>query len=170
MSDSVLVQVLLYGHIVSAIGMLGSALLFTFAIGPVLGRLTPPTRAELIVKLLPRVARTITGFGALLAIFGVALAYEITGGDFSQFSFSEDWGARISVGVFLGVVGLVLAVGVIHPTVIELARVQAAAPPDATGPPPPRFRALMLRLRVTSLFTQLLMLSAIVFMVASAEI
>ncbi|MCI4340006.1 MAG: hypothetical protein L3K06_03520 [Thermoplasmata archaeon] len=170
MSDSTLIQVLLYGHIVSAIGLLGGALLFTFAIGPVLPRLSPATRGEIIVKLLPRIAQVLSGFGVLLTLFGIALAYEITGGDFSQFSSSNPWGARISVGIFLGLIAVILALGVIQPTVSEMGRIQAAVPADAQGPPPARFMALMGRLKVTSLTAQIIMLATIVFMVASAEL
>ena len=170
MSDSALVQILLYGHIVSAIGLLGGSLLFGFAIGPMLPRLTPSTRAEIIVKVLPRVSRVIGGFGALLSIFGIALAYEITGGDFSQFASSNPWGARISVGIFLGLIALILAYGVIEPSVREMSRIQAALPADAAGPPPPRFRALMTRVRMGSLLAQIVMLATVAFMVASAEL
>jgi hypothetical protein len=169
MSDSAIVMVLLYGHIVSAVGVLGGSLLFAFAIGPVLPRLTPATRGELIVKLLPRVANVITVFGGLLALFGVALAFAITDGDLSQLSTTTGWGLRISIGVVLGLIALIVAMGVIHPAVMEMGRIQAAQPPDASGPPPARFVRLMNRLRAGSILAQITMLGAIAFMVAAAS-
>lgn len=170
MTDSALVQVLLYGHIVAAMGTLGGSLLFAFAIGPLLPRLTPATRAEVVVKVLPRIAAVIGGFGGLVALFGVALALAITGGDLSQFSNANPWGQRISVGIVFGLAALLVAYLWITPAVRELARIQAGLPADGSARPPPRFLVLMQRVQIGAVLSEITMLAAIAFMVAAAEL
>lgn len=168
MGDSALVSVLLYGHIVSAIGLLGGSLLFAFAIGPTLPKLTPAARAEVVVKLLPRVTSVLLGFSGLLSVFGIALAYVMTGGDLSRFSSSTPWGLRISIGIVLGFAALLIAILLIRPSVNELARLQSSAPTDQ--PPPPRLRTVLRRVQVGALVSELVMLVTVGFMVAAAGV
>ncbi|HKT22539.1 MAG TPA: hypothetical protein VJR06_08030 [Nitrososphaerales archaeon] len=170
MSDSALVSVLLYGHIISAMAFLGGAIAFAGAVGPTLARLQPEARRDLISNLFPRFARLMLTFAALLAVFGVALVFAIASANPSQLSLTDPWGLRVAIGGTLGLVVVLDAFLVVGPAVKGMARIAQETPVGATAAPTPKFLALQRRVAAGSGFSILLMFAAVGFMVAAAGI
>lgn len=168
MGDSLLILVLTYGHITSAMAFLGGALAFAFAVGPVLPRMQPAARRDLVVHLFPRFANIMIVYVALLAVFGALLVGALTNGDPSRLQLSDPWGLRVTIGGLLGALVVLDAVLFIAPSIKAMARVAEQLPPDGLTIPPREFRRLQGRVRASSMVSLVLMLAAIGFMVSAA--
>lgn len=57
-------------HVAFAIGWMGAMMFFDMVLGSLLGRLTPPTRSELLVRLMPKALRYFTAFALLTLLAG----------------------------------------------------------------------------------------------------
>jgi uncharacterized membrane protein len=160
--------VLLWLHLVGAVGWLGGAMIFAMLIGPTLPSLTPATRGELIVKLIPKYIRYVEIFAFVTPIFGLTLALYITHGNWSVFSPSTNFGLYISLGALLSLVMWVIAFGLVGPTarkVVYLTREMMKTP---GAPPPPALPKASKRLRLTSTTGLVVMLVIVACMVKAA--
>jgi uncharacterized membrane protein len=153
--------ILAWFHILGAIGWMGAAMFFAIIVGPLLGKLTPGTRAELILKLFPRFVRYIGAFATLTLVMGVALAFSITNGNIGLLSPS------ITAGAVLGLVAVGLATGVVIPSanrIVGILQGMAQKP----GPPPPELSQATTRLRMGAAAVLVLLFVVLVLMVAAA--
>lgn len=100
MSD--LIVVLTWFHIFSAVGWFGSFLYLLLVLFPLLGKMSPSGRGELMVKLLPPHARFTVIFGTLTVVFGGALFLAMRAGE------SSAWLAYIETGIVFAFVAYVL--------------------------------------------------------------
>ncbi len=163
---AILLEVLLWLHIVAAIGWVGAAMVFGMVLGPVLPTFTPATRGEFIVKVFPKYIRFIEIFTIATPIIGVALALSMANGDFSMFAPTTQFGLFISVGAALAVVALVVAFGVVTPAarkVLKLTEAMMKAP----GPPSPELLGANKRLRGGAAIGLVLLMVILVCMVAA---
>jgi uncharacterized membrane protein len=120
---AVVLEALLWLHIVGAIGWLGSAMFFGMVLGPALPTLSPATRGEFIVKVFPKYIRFVEIFAIITPVFGVALALSMSNGDLGVFAPTTQFGLFISAGAAMALVALVLALAVVTPAarkVLEL--------------------------------------------------
>lgn len=168
MGDSILVSVLLFGHIASAMAFFGGAVLFTFAVGPSLGKMAPTTRRDVAANLFRPFANLMGIFAVLVIVFGVSLVFAITQGDLSQLNPTTPWGLRITIGGGIGVAVMIESFAIIIPSVRTLGRLAQEMPSDGSSPPPPLFMKLQARVAHTALIGPFLMLAAIGFMVSAA--
>jgi len=120
---AIVTEVLLWLHIVAAIGWVGAAMVFGMIIGPSMPTFTPTTRSEFVLKVLPKYVSYVEVFILATPLIGIALALSISNGSFSVFSPSTRFGMVISVGVGLVVVAWVIAFGAVTPA----AQLQTAA-------------------------------------------
>jgi uncharacterized membrane protein len=167
LADPLVVTVLAYGHILSAIGWLGGNLLTAFVIGPGLQTLSAPARLEFLAKLIPKVNRYVLGMVAGTFIFGILLLYFVIGGDFSMLSPSTTFGAAISAGTALAVITAILGVTVIFPSFNKMASIAEGVLKSGGQPPPPEMLKYAKRARVSSMTGVVLLLLVLVMMVAA---
>ncbi len=168
MGDSVLVSVLLYGHIASAMAFFGGAVAFAFGVGPSLVKMMPTSRRDVMVNLFHNFANMMLVFAALLAVFGAALVYTMTNGDLSRLNPSDPWGLRIAIGATIGLAVELEAFLLIAPSVKGMAKIAREMPADGSSPPPARFLQLQSRVVHASVISPFLMLAAVGFMVSAA--
>ncbi|MBM3897791.1 MAG: hypothetical protein FJ358_04625 [Thaumarchaeota archaeon] len=116
MVGSLVDAALAWMHIVSAIVWMGSIVFFTMALGPVIRSLSPQTRAEFSIKMIPKFANFVRLFAILTVVFGFALVLSLTGGNFSALAPTTPWGIGISGGMTLTIVALALGFGISIPT------------------------------------------------------
>jgi hypothetical protein len=162
--------VLLWLHILSAVGWLGAAMVFTMLIGPTLPRLTPGTRNELIVKFLPRYIRYAEVLTLVTPIFGLSLALYISHGSMTVFSpaIYGNLGLFISIGALLSLVAWGISFGLVAPMgrkVIWFANEMLKNP---TSAPPAGLAKASKRLRIASTTGLVVLLLILVCMVAAA--
>jgi uncharacterized membrane protein len=167
LSDPLVLTILAYGHILSAIGWLGAGLLNAFVLGPGLQNLSAPSRLEFVAKLIPKILRYTMGMIAGTFIFGLLLLYEFIGGDFSMMSPSTTFGAAISGGIAIAVITAILAVTVVFPSFRKMASMAGDMLKSSGQAPPPEMAKYARRARVSSMLGVVLLLLVVVMMVAA---
>ncbi|MDA4112925.1 MAG: hypothetical protein OK474_02660 [Thaumarchaeota archaeon] len=165
----VLNTVVLWVHILGAIGWLGAVMVFGMVVGPSLPGLSGSTRVEFSARVLPRYARYIEIFSIITLVFGVAMVAVITDGDFSMMSPSTPFGLYISIGAVLSLVPLGLVFAVVIPSAHRIAGMSEALM-KTPGPPPPELAAASRRLRMGSMAGMALLILVTIFMVAGATL
>lgn len=167
MADPVVLTVLAFGHVLSAVGWLGGSLLTGFVIGPGLQKLSPPSRLEFTDKLIPKILRYVMGMIAGTFFFGLLLLYYMTGGDFSMLSPSTTFGAAMSVGIGIAVITAILAFTVVIPSFYKMASIAEGVLKSGGQPPPPEMMKYARRAKIGSETGSLLLLLVLVMMVAA---
>jgi uncharacterized membrane protein len=165
----ILNTVVLWAHIFGAIGWLGSGMVFAVVVGPGLSILSPQSRVEFLVKILPKYLRYVEGFSMLTIVFGVVAAAVFLNGNFSSISFSTSFGLYITAGALLALVGVAMAFSVIIPTARRIVGF-AEALTKAPGPPPAEMLSAAERLRLSSTVAVFVLIAVTVLMVAGATL
>jgi len=160
--------VLLWLHIVSAIGWLGAAMVFAILIGPTLPTLTPSSRGDLIVKLLPKYIRYAEIFTFITPVFGLVLALYITHGNWIIFSPSNNFGLFLSIGALLSLVAWVIGFGFVAPTGRRIVKYTTDMMKSPGAPPPAGLQRASKRLRLASTSGLVVLLLIVVCMVVAA--
>ena len=163
-----LITVLAYGHILSAVGWLGGALFLTFVLGPGLQKLSAPSRLEFLAKLIPKILRYLLGMIASTLVFGLLLLYFFIGGDFSMLSPSTTFGVTISTGIALALVAAAIGVGITIPSFNKAVAIAEGLLKSGQQPPPPELMKYSKRARMGSVAAVILLLVVLVMMVSSA--
>jgi hypothetical protein len=167
MADPVIVTVLAYGHILSAMGWLGGALLTTFVISPKLQAVTAQTRLEFLAKVMPSMVRFVIGMIIGTFLFGLLLLYTLLGGDMSMMAPSTPFGLAISTGVALAVVAGIVGFAVSVPSFRKIISIADGMLKSGQTPPPPELAKYSKRARAGSLAVAVLLLLTLVMMVAA---
>lgn len=162
--------VLLWLHIVSAVGWLGATMVFAMLIGPTLPTFTPATRNELIVKLLPKYIRYSEIFTFITPIFGLTLALYISHGSWSVFNpaIYGNLGMYLSIGALLSLVAWVISFALIAPTGRKIVWFTNEMIKNPAAPPPAGLVRASKRLRVVSTTGLVVLFVIVVCMVAAA--
>src|SRR2546425_6935937 len=71
----IVITILAYLHIISAMGWLGGAVLFVSAVAPGLRAMSPTARLEFLSKIWPRATRFFIGSFTATNVFGPALLF-----------------------------------------------------------------------------------------------
>src|SRR2546425_6735368 len=90
----IVITILAYLHIISAMGWLGGAVLFVSAVAPGLRSLSPMARLEFLSKVGPRATRFFIGSSTAPIVFRLLLL----------FSFPRAFSTTINVGLTLGLI------------------------------------------------------------------
>ena len=156
MSDYV-VTTLAVLHVLSAISWLGGATLFVSVIAPGLKTLSPQSTLEFLVKLEAKVTRFFLGASTATVIFGLGLFFA------SGVDNNAIW-----IGLSLGLVAYIVAIGVTVPAFNKVDKLahQMVAQPQA-GPPPAEFTAALKRGGMAATIVVVLLAIAAIFMVIS---
>jgi uncharacterized membrane protein len=114
-ASQILIDILGYGHVLSAIGWLGGGILTTFVIGPNVRNLAPAASLEFNAKILPRIVRFVQAMIGSTFVFGLLLLYFIHDGDFSWLS-STSQGYEILTGIILALATAAVVFSVTFPS------------------------------------------------------
>jgi hypothetical protein len=163
MADQMVIAVLTFLHIASAMGWLGGVVFFLSAVGPGVRAFTPAASLEFLTKVGPRQLRYFGGVATSTIVFGLALLVATFGTDVST------WPGYIEVGFTLGFVAYLIAILVTIPTFRKVDKIahQMMANPQA-GPPPPEFPKLLKRANMAAVAVALILFFTMLFMVSSA--
>lgn len=164
----VLLTIVLWLHVFSAIGWLGASMLFTMLIGPGLARISAQSRSEFFVTVGPGYIRYSVGFAILTLVFGIITLGVFTNGNFSMMSPSTSFGAYISGGVLLAIIAFAVGLGVAIPAASKMVRIFKSMP--AGESPPPELQAATNRLRIGSTVSMTLLILVTIMMVAGATL
>jgi uncharacterized membrane protein len=165
----ILNTVVLWLHIISAIGWLGAVMVFGMVIGPSLSKLSGSARGEFMAKVAPRFVNYIEIFSIMTLIFGVGMLAVIADGSMSIISLSTTFGLCISIGAILALVAVALAFAVVVPATHKIVRISQSMLQNP-GPPPAELMAASNRLKVGSTTAMVLLIIVTVFMVAAATL
>ena len=159
--------VLLWLHLIGAVGWLGSAVVFGMLIGPTLPSLSPASRGELVVKLFPKYVFFLQIFTLITPVFGLGLALYISHGDTSIFTPNNPFSTYIDAGAILTLVTWALTFGVATPAagkVIKLTKEAMAG----SGPPSPDLAKASARLRISAAVGMVILFVIVACMVIAA--
>ena len=165
MPSAVLITVLGYGHVLSAIMWLGGGLLTGFVIGPSLRSMSPPASLEFNAKVLPKIVGFVRMAGVSTYAFGVHLLSFFLDGDLSWLMNSTQ-GFFISTGVLLALVAGIVGFGYVIPAFNRVSKLSSEAL-QAGKPPAPEMMSYGKRARTGSLATVFLLLVVLAMMVIS---
>ena len=163
---------LLWIHIIGAVGWLGAGMVFAMLIGPTLPSLTPASRGDLIVKLLPKYIMWVQIFTLITPIFGLVLVLDISHGNMSVFSLSpaldNHFGFYITLGALLSLVAWGLVFGFVTPTARRIVWFTKEVMKNPTSPPPAGLLKANARLRVLSTIGLIVLFLIVACMVYAA--
>jgi hypothetical protein len=153
----IVITVLAYLHIVSAMGWLGGAVLFVSSIAPGLRSLSPGASLEFLAKVGPRSTRFFAISATATIVFGLGLLSALPG----------LLGTNIVFGIAIGLVAYITAIVTMlsFNKADHLAKKMLAG--GQAGPPPPEFMAALKRGGIAVTVTTLLLVVALVSMVAT---
>ncbi len=114
MVDSVFL-VLLVVHVGSIVAWMGGAALFVSVLAPSLSKMSPSSRAEFIVSVLPRYLRFVAG-SAVVGILAGLLLYGYATSVGPPLAPSDSGAPYVQAGAILGLVVLIIALGVMVPS------------------------------------------------------
>lgn len=165
MLPTIWIDVLTFGHILSAVVWLGGIVTVNVALSPLLGRFSPATRNEVLRYFAPRFARLTAASAGLTVVFGFGLYAAVYSGASAQ------WMMTIGVGIVVALVAFVLGMVVTVPTSLRLSRMIPATEATVPSEPPPENLARALRtLRASAGIVALLLVVVLALMVASAQL
>ncbi|TLX93216.1 MAG: hypothetical protein E6K96_09720 [Thaumarchaeota archaeon] len=133
----IVITILAYLHIISAMGWLGGAALFVSVVGPGLRSLSLTARLEFLSKIGPGATRFFIGSSTATIVFGLALL----------FSFPGASSATLTTGLAVGLIAYLDAILVAIPSLRKadhLAK-EMLASGQAGGPPSPELAKALKR-------------------------
>jgi len=161
--------ILTFLHIFFSVGWLGASLFFTVVIGPLLMKLSAPTRGELMTKLVPRLVRYVNIFSGLTLLLGVFLAFGIVGSRLELLSPANPWALNITTGATLGLLAALIGSLVVGRTARRMSRMVERLMQNPAQPPPPEMAGLQNRLRTWSTVALVLLVLSLVFMTTAGR-
>ena len=133
----IVITILAYLHIISAMGWLGGAALFVSVVGPGLRSLSLTARLEFLSKIGPGATRFFIGSSTATIVFGLALL----------FSFPGASSATLNAGLAVGLIAYLDAILVAIPSLRKADRLakEMLASGQAGGPPSPELAKALKR-------------------------
>jgi uncharacterized membrane protein len=163
--SAVLLTILGYGHVLSAIMWLGGGLLTGFVIGPSLRSMSPPASLEFNAKVLPKIVRFVRMAVVSTYVFGVLLLYFFNDGDMSWLMNSTQ-GYVISAGILVALVAGILGLAYVVPAFNMVSKLSSEAL-QSGKPPAPEMMNYGKKARMGSMTVVVLLLIVLAMMVIS---
>ena len=154
----IVITILAYLHIISAMRWLGGAVLFVSAVAPGLRSMSPTARLEFLSKIGPRATRFFIGSSTATIVFGLALL----------FSFPGAFSTTIIAGLTLGLIAYLDAILVSIPSLRKadhLAKEMLAS--GQAGPPSPELAKVLKRGGIGATTVVVLLVITLIFMVTA---
>ncbi|MCI4352726.1 MAG: hypothetical protein L3K14_04980 [Thermoplasmata archaeon] len=159
------IWILAWLHVISAIGWLGGGIMVVFVIGPALARLSPVSTGEYFVTVVPRVGRFFQIVPVLTIVFGALLLYD--NGGFGLLSLSTTYGLTLSIGVIFALAAFVVAEFFAIPSMFKIVRMVKKMRASGQAQPPTEFLATAKLARVTGALSAVLLIITSIFMVGA---
>lgn len=166
MASAVLLSVLAYGHVLSAMGWLGGGILTAFVLGPNLRKLPPAAGLEFNAKVLPPIINFIQIMIGTTFLFGILLLDAFYDGDFSPLSTSSQ-GMELMAGVALALAAAAVAFSVTVPSFKRIIKIARSLLQAGQQPPPPELMKYAKRARMGSMAGILLLLATLAVMISA---
>ena len=167
MASTLILGILAWFHVLSAIGWFGGDIVLLIGMEPKLGKLSPATRGELTTTLFPRLNRLELVFATGTVLFGLLFAYEFTGGNLTMLSPATPWGLAITVGATLGFVAFLLEVIVDYPAEKKVIAIMTEMRANDQLVPPAELSKYHERSEFAETAVLILLFTSLAFMVAS---
>ncbi len=166
MADQLLIVVLAYGHVLSAIGWLGGGILTTFVVGPNVRKLSPGAGLEFNAKVLPRILRFVQVMIGTTFLFGLLLLYFFTDGNLSWLVTSSQ-GLELTFGIVLALVTAAVVWSVTVPSFRKVIDIANSVLKGELKAPPPEMMKYGKRARQGSIAGVILLLIVLATMLAA---
>jgi len=160
MVDQIIIDILGYGHVLSAMGWLGGGILTTFILGPSLRSLTPSAGLEFNAKILPKIIRFVNVAVGLTLVFGIGLFFAVS----DQLTSTQ--ADEIYTGAGLALVTAAVAFAVTIPSFRKVIRLASEAL-QGGQPPSAEMMKSAARARQGAIISVVLLLVVLVMMIAS---
>jgi uncharacterized membrane protein len=170
MASTLILGILAWFHVLSAIGWFGGDMVLLFGMEPRLGKLSPATRSELVTTLFPRLNKLEMFFASATVVFGLLFAYELTGGDLATFSPRTPWGLAITAGATLGLIAFLLEVIVDYPSEKKVIAIMTEMRANNQTLPPVELSKYHERSELAEMAVLVLLFTTLAFMVAAATL
>lgn len=164
MVDQLIIAVLAWAHILSAMFWLGGDA-FLLMIFRRFDTMSPPSQGEVILKVYPLLIRWLRTVSSTTILFGLFLALAFSNGDLSYFS--TTFGSVIVVGGTLGLVAYITGVLFAIPYFWKVSAIVKKMRDNPSQPPPPELQRYKHVSRVATVLTFALLLTAAILMIAS---
>jgi uncharacterized membrane protein len=168
MADAVFL-VLLILHVGSIIAWMGGAALFVSVLTPALRKMSPASRGEFVVSVIPSYMRFIGGSSIAAAVAGLALYAYITQVA-TSLAPSGSGAFYIQIGAVVTLIVLVIAFGVLIPTSRKLVGLLKQAAPDGDSAISARVGSLQKRLGMAARLGVFLLAVTFILMIVGANI
>ena len=164
---SLLITVLMWFHIFSAVGWLGSVLVFRIVVTPLMPKFSAQTRGELVVKLFPKFVIGVLIFAGSTGLFGILHLVASSIEEPPHFSLILPW---IGIGASIAVVVFLLALFVVYPSIKGMSRILLEMQAKNEQQPAPEFAKLQRRVATVANVAVILLPVVLAFMVWAGEL
>jgi uncharacterized membrane protein len=168
MADAVFL-VLVILHVGSIIAWMGGAALFVSVLTPALRKMSPASRGEFVVSVIPSYMRFIGGSSIAAAVAGLALYAYITQVA-TSLAPSGSGAIYIQIGAVVTLIVLVIAFGVLIPTSRKLVGLLKQAAPGGDSAISARVGSLQKRLGMAARLGVFLLAVTFILMIVGANI
>jgi len=165
----IVLAILAWLHIISAVGWLGASMIFGFVVGPTMTRLSEEARLEFIAKVLPRYVRFGAGAAGSTILFGLIFTFALASGDSSMLSPSNPFGLQLTIGALFGFGAFLVVVLLVAPATRKATRIAQGTIEGKRGISSEMIQT-MKRLRMGAMVVLVLLLLAFTFMVGTATL
>lgn len=152
-------------HVMSAIAWLGGGIIFGFVIGPALESLSPASRGEFMVKVIPKIVRFFQGVAGATVLFGALLLYVLGGS--TLLDPGTTYGRFLIVGVVGAAIAFVLSEFIVGPAFMRARSVVMQVQSSGASAPAPELGPAMKRAVGSSLLLLVIMVVTAVCMVGA---
>jgi uncharacterized membrane protein len=157
--------ILAWGHVIAAIGWLGGGILFGFVIAPALEKLSPASRGEFMLKVVPGIARFFQAIAGLTVLFGALLLYNMGGP--GLLNPSTFYGLDLTVGVTFALLAFLESEFIAVPILLRAVRMVREMVASGAHEPPPEFLRTMRLVKLTAFLSLVLLLLTSICMVGA---
>jgi uncharacterized membrane protein len=164
---SLLITVIMWFHIFSAVGWMGSVLVFRLIVTPLMPKFSAPTRGELVVKLFPNFVNALTIFATSTGVFGLLHLLASSIEEPSHFSLIVP---SIVIGATIAVILYVVLLLVVRPSIMRMSRILTEMQAKNQQQPPPELPRLQKRVATLANVGLILLIVILVFMVYAGEL
>ncbi len=143
-------------------------MVFGMIVAPGLAKLSPETRSEFVLKVVPKYVRYILSFALFTLVFGVGSVFTFANGNLSIMSPSTSFGVYISAGALVALVAFAIGVGIVIPSANKMVKIVKGT--TANPGPSAELRIVSERMRLGSILTMILLIVVTILMVAAATL
>lgn len=171
MLAQIVIAVLTWLHILSAMAWLGSILFLVVVLNPVMSNLSPKARNSLAIKIFPKTAIFIRAFGGIAIIFGIALMFSLSSYSLADFSPTTNYGKTLMIGGVLAIVAYIgLGEGMLMPSFSKFLKIASQYSSKDKEGQPAQLGMLERRISVSSILQLIVLLAVLGAMVTAGVV